>query len=68
MGDIVAVHHAWYGIVRGVVKRIDHYSKNTAPYPVDRTKKIERIIINKKKYNMKIEQDMKNLIEKHREK
>lgn len=65
VGDIVEVHHAWHGIVKGVVKRIDHYSKNTAPYPVGRTKKIERIIINKQKYKMKIEQDTKNFIEKH---
>ena len=65
VGDIVEVHHARYGMVKGVVKRIDHYSKNTAPYPVGRTKKIERIIINKQKYKMKIEQDTKNFIEKH---
>ena len=43
-GDIVEVQHNWYGTVRGVVTRIDYVSKKTAPYPVNRTKKIDRVI------------------------
>ena len=47
VGDIVLVNHSWYGSVKGVVRDIKHVSKNTAPFPVGRTKPIERILQSK---------------------
>ena len=43
--DVVIVPHSWYGNVEGVVTKVSHVSEKTAPYPVRKTKKIERIVV-----------------------
>lgn len=48
IGDIVEVPHNWYGTVLGTIANIEHVSEKTAPYPVKRTKKIEKIVMHTK--------------------
>ena len=54
LGDIVEVTHNWYGTLQGIVVKIEHVLEKDAPYPLKKTKKINKIVLklNKLKQNV----------------